>query len=337
MPANKNAFLRYWLLDQCFANKYRKFDINELIDFVSDKSGYRISLRQIREDIANLRLGPYYAPIVATRYDGKKCHYHYDDPGFSIFKNKLSAEELAGLRSAIHMLGRYRGIPANRWLEEVILRMEYCFGIKNDVENLIAFDQNEQLKGLEHLSGLIDATVGHCPIHLVYRPYHREQRTFTVHPYYVRQYNGRWFLFGLNESKKRIESYALDRIEAYRPSESVFIPNESTDFSTYFDDVVGVSVPYGEVKTEEVILRFSPRRFPYVASKPIHPTQQLCAESCTVRIRVKPNKELSQQIFSFIPDVEVLAPEWFRQEIKAKLMESLGKYGYDHPDCMSGK
>ena len=140
-----------------------------------------------------------------------------------------------------------------------------------------------------------------------------------VYPYYVKQYNGRWFLFGLNDEKGRIESYALDRIESYASGTKPFVENATTDFASYFDDVIGVSVPYGDVATEEIVLRFSPQRFPYVLSKPIHSSQRVLSEPNTVSIHVKPNRELSQQILSFIPDVEVLSPEWLRNEIRDKL------------------
>jgi len=333
MPVNKNALERYHILDQCFANKYKKFGIDELLYFVRDKLGYDISLRQIREDIANLRLGPYYAPIVATRYAGKKCYYHYSDPDYSIFKNELTSEELTNLRSTIEMLGRYRGIPANAWLEEVISNLEYRFGVKANAENLISFEQNEMLKGLEHLSGLIDATINRQTLELVYQSYGGDKHCFIVYPYYIKQYNGRWFLFGLNDRKKRIESYALDRIEEYCISEKPFVKNETTDFSTYFDDVIGVSVPYQNIPTEDIVLRFSPKRYPYVLSKPIHHTQKKVDESYTISIKVKPNRELMQQIFSFIPDVEVLSPKWFREKICGKIKENLKKYISVQNEC----
>lgn len=327
MPVNKNAYLRYQILDQCFSNKYRKFCFDELVDFVSDKLGYNISPRQIRDDIANLRIGPYYAPIEATRYEGKKCFYHYTDSDFSIFKNELTTEELTNLRSTIEMLGRYRGIPANAWLEEVISNLEYRFGVKANSENLISFEQNDMLKGLEHLSGLIDATINHQTIELSYHSYGKEKRRILVYPYYIKQYNGRWFLFGMNANKNRIESYALDRIEEYGLSYKPFVKNESVDFSTFFDDVVGVSVPYDtNIVTEEIVLRFSEKRFPYVVSKPIHHTQKVLDEPFTISIKVRPNRELSQQIFSFIPDVEVVSPEWLRNEIRDKIQENLKKY-----------
>ena len=213
MPVNKNAYLRYQILDQCFSNKYRKFSFDDLVNFVSEKLGYNISPRQIRDDIANLRIGPYYAPIKATRFDGKKCFYRYTDSDFSIFKNELTTEEVTNLRSTIEMLNRYRGIPANAWLEEVISNLEYRFGVKANSENLISFEQNDMLKGLEHLSGLIDATINHQTIELSYQSYGKDKRQILVYPYYIKQYNGRWFLFGMNDAKKRIESYALDRIE----------------------------------------------------------------------------------------------------------------------------
>ena len=335
MPVNKNAYLRYQILDQCFSNKHRKFSFDDLVDFVSDKLGYNISPRQIRDDIANLRIGPYYAPIEATRYDGKKCYYHYSYSDFSIFKNELTTEELTNLRSTIEMLGRYRGIPANAWLEEVISNLEYRFGVKANSENLISFEQNDMLKGLEHLSGLIDVTINHQTIELSYKSYGKDKRQIMVYPYYIKQYNGRWFLFGMNAIKNRIESYALDRIEEYDVSDKPFVKNESVDFSTFFDDVIGVSVPYNkDIVTEEVVLRFSEKRFPYVVSKPIHHTQKVLDEPYTISIKVKPNRELSQQIFSFIPDVEVVSPEWLRNEIRDKIQENLKKYLSVQKDCI---
>ena len=232
------------------------------------------------------------------------------------------------------MLNRYRGIPANAWLEEVISNLEYRFGVKANSENLISFEQNDMLKGLEHLSGLIDATINHQTIELSYQSYGKDKRQILVYPYYIKQYNGRWFLFGMNDAKKRIESYALDRIEEYHLSDKTFIKNDSVDFSTFFNDVIGVSVPYDDnVVTEEIVLRFSEKRFPYVVSKPIHHTQKVKDEPCTISIKVKPNRELYQQIFSFIPDVEVIAPEWVRNEIRAKIQENLKKYTSMQKGC----
>ena len=173
MPTNKNAQLRYQVLDRCFSDFTRKYSIDDLIDKVNDVlydlNGTEVSMRQIREDIKYMRdRVTYNAPIKAYPWDGKKCYYRYTDRDFSIFNNELSIEEINTLRSTLDMLGNYRGIPGNAWLEEVISNLEYRFGIKSNKNNVVAFEQNEQLKGLEYLSEVIDAAVNHRPLYIYY-------------------------------------------------------------------------------------------------------------------------------------------------------------------------
>lgn len=332
MATNKNAQLRYQILDRCFSDFRHKYTIDELINQVNDKLvdlyDTEVGVRQIREDIKYMRdRVTYNAPIVAYPYEGKKCYYRYSDPDFSIFKNELSVEDVNNLRSTIDMLGRYRGLPSNAWLEEVISNLEYRFGIKPNSENLISFEQNDRLKGLEHLSGLIDVVINHTTIEIYYKSFRGVEFTHTIYPYYIKEYNNRWFLFGLGEETGHIENLALDRIESYAVSDKPFKRNEIIDFNTYFDDVIGVTIPNEDVKVETIRLRFSEKRFPYVLSKPIHHSQTMVeGEPTTIEIKVRPTRELNQLIFSFIPDVEVLSPEWYRKDIEEKIKENLEKY-----------
>jgi hypothetical protein len=36
MPTNKNALLRYQILDRCFSNRHRKYTIEDLVDAVNE-------------------------------------------------------------------------------------------------------------------------------------------------------------------------------------------------------------------------------------------------------------------------------------------------------------
>lgn len=336
MPTNKNADLRYKILDRCFSDRNREYEIEDLKNSVNetlrDLYGTGVSIRQIRDDIKYMRDRlTYNAPIKAYPFDGKKCYYRYEDENFSIFKNELSLEELTKLRSTLEMLNRYRGLPANAWLEEVISSLEYRFGIKSNNENIVSFEQNEGLKGLEFLSQLIDSTVNHQPLRIVYKKYGGKEFESIVHPYHIKQYNNRWFLFGLEENDKYgnyITNKALDRIISIsKPKHIDFIPNRDIDFVDYFKDVVGVSIPRERLNPEEIILRFSPDRFPYAVSKPIHSSQNIInEEESIIRIKVRPNNELEQLIFSFGPDVEILSPAWFREEFSKKIAECMKKY-----------
>ena len=332
MQKGSKASLRYFILDKCFSNTHHQYTIDELLDIVNeklgDKEGSSISIRQLRKDIQDMRDRVMYdAPITAYPLEGRKCYYRYSDPDFSVFNNELSSEEIENLQTTIKMLGKYRGIPANVWIEEVVSSLEYRFGIKANSENLISFEQNEQLKGLEFLSKIIDATINHRPLDVDYYTFKGNKIKMVIHSYYVKQYNGRWFLFGLDNGHDRIANVALDRIQHIDNANVVFKKNDSVDFETYFDDIIGVTIPGEDVKKESIILRFTKERFPYVVSKPIHQSQRIVeGKDCDVEIKVKPNRELYQQIFSFIPDIEVISPQWLRDEIIEKIKENLKRF-----------
>ena len=336
MPTNKNALLRYRILDRCFSDFSRKYEIDDLLDEVNevlyDIANTTVGLRQIRQDIRFMRdRVSYNAPIKTYKLVGKRQYYRYTDKDFSIFNNEMSVEEVNNLRSTIEMLGKYRGIAGNAWLEEVISNLEYRFGIKSNKENVVSFEQNENLKGIEYLSELIDSAVNHQPLQISYRSYKGKERTVVVHPYHLKQYNNRWFLFGLEENEKYgnyITNMALDRIVSFtHPADVAFIPNDDIDFSTRFNDVVGVTIPDDHPQTERVVLKFDEKRFPYIASKPLHSSQHVISEEeHTLYINVRPNKELEATIFSFGNQVEVLEPEWLRQQIAGKVAENYKKY-----------
>lgn len=335
MPKNKNAEYRFMILDRCFSDFRHKYNIEDLLEKVNDKlydvngSKSMIMERQLRGDLNAIRkMLPDGIYLEAIPYDGKKCYYRYSEPDFSIYKNELSVAEVQNLRSTIEMLGKYRGLPSNGWLEEVISNLEIRFGVKSNAENLVSFGQNDQLKGIEYLSGIIDATINHQPLEIEYVSANGNYHQHTLHPYFVKQYNGRWYLFGLDEKENGIKSLALDRIQNLITSDHTFRKNEDIDFNSYFDNVVGVTVPYKvESKLEDFQLKFSPKRFKYVTSKPIHKSQKIISEEeCIISLHLYHTLELEQQIFSFGPDVEVLSPSWFRKAYAEKIADCMKKY-----------
>jgi predicted DNA-binding transcriptional regulator YafY len=88
---------------------------------------------------------------------------------------------------------------------------------------------------------------------------------------------------------------------------------------------------------EEIRLKFSPRRFKYVTSKPLHKLQTIISEEeCVVSLRLYYTKELEQQLFSYGPDVEVLSPQWIRESFSNKIAECMKKYFSVQNDCIEG-
>ncbi|MGN1257080.1 MAG: helix-turn-helix transcriptional regulator [Bacteroidaceae bacterium] len=341
MPTNKNAQLRYQILDRCFSDFGHRYFIGDLQDKVNevllDLYGTEVSVRQIREDIKYMKdRVTFHAPIETYPYDGRKCYYRYSKRDFSIFNNELSASEVASLRSTIDMLSRFRGIPTNAWLEEVISNLEFRFGIRPNPEKVVSFEHNDQLKGTEFLGELIDSTLNHQPLMVVYRTFAGNERASVIHPYHIKQFNNRWFLIGLQigHHGNYITNKALDRIVKFSHANVPFISNKDIDFNQYFQDIVGVTLPEEHPHPEEVLLKFHEDRFPYVVNKPIHPSQKVVSEQeHIIRLLVRPNKELEARIFSYGPQVEVLAPQWLRNQVREKLQTALRKYSTQESDA----
>lgn len=339
MSANKNAQLRYRILDRCLKDFSRMYGIDDLTDAVNesflDLYGTAISTRTIRKDLADLQdRMSFNAPIKMYRNTDNSCYYRYTDPDFELFSDNIDDEEIEKL---IIIFDKFRGIPSMSWVEEPIAQLKARIGLSGAADKVISFEQNERLAGLEHLSLILHSAVHHKCIDLEYQSYKGNVLHKTIHPYYVKQYNSRWYLLGLDNEYNDVYPLALDRMKKVSVSSVKFIKNTQYDFDEYFRDIIGVT-RNEQREVEEIRLRFSPSRFPYVVSKPLHKSQQVISESdCEISIRVLPNKELQQKLFSFGPDIEILSPEWMRQDFAEKILEAAKKYFALQAQCKEGK
>ena len=342
MPTNKNAAIRYQTLDKCFRDRRHRYYIEDLIDKCEEAIYYYngvggVSRQQIFEDIKFMESETGWSVPLERKQDGRRVYYRYRDPDFTINAQPLTEDEARQLRSVIITLRRFRGLPSNAWVDEVISNLEWRFGLRGKQENMIGFEQNPYLRGLNLLPDIIDAATSHQAVRITYRNYKNcdEEYTVVVHPWYIKQYNNRWFLMAYDAEADRISNYALDRIQNFNVEEDVaYIPNKEVDFEHYFDDVFGVTIPPSDVEKIRVLLQFSKKQYPYIVSKPLHHSQKIVdAENRILAVEVRPTYEFTQLILSFGFDVQVLEPEPFKQEILANLRRNLQNYNEMQIDC----
>lgn len=342
MPTNKNAAIRYQTLDKCFRDRRHRYYMEDLIDKCEEAIYYYngvggVSRRQIFEDIKFMESETGWSVPLERKQDGRRVYYRYRDPDFTINAQPLTEDEARQLRSVIITLRRFRGLPSNAWVDEVISNLEWRFGLRGKQENMIGFEQNPYLRGLNLLPDIIDAATSHQAVRITYRNYKNcdEEYTVVVHPWYIKQYNNRWFLMAYDAEADRISNYALDRIQNFNVEEDVaYIPNKEVDFEHYFDDVFGVTIPPSDVEKIRVLLQFSKKQYPYIVSKPLHHSQEIVdADNRILAVEVRPTYEFTQLILSFGFDVQVLEPEPFKQEILANLRRNLQNYDEMQIDC----
>lgn len=343
MASNKHAQIRYKVLDDCFSNFGRKFYFDDLMDRCNDtlqeiygEDHTGIKTRTLRDDIKYMRerAGEYGVDIIAED-DGSGYYYRYSEKGFSIFQNGLSESDLNQLKETITMLQRFKGMPSLDWMSEIVVKFQDKLKLRGVSQSVVGYDENSSYTGLDWFQELFDAIINKSVLRIEYRTFTDKSYLWTIHPYYLKEYNNRWFLFGLNEEKQTILNIALDRIDDVEQVNRDYIPTR-INFETYFDDVVGVTVLEGD--KQSIRLQFSEHRFPYVMTKAIHKSQKIIdLDNRIVEITVIPNNELEALILSYGKDVEVLAPTTYRERIQKIINESYGKYGPVQIDCTEAK
>lgn len=335
MATNKHAQIRYKVLDTCFRNSGRNYTFEDLMDACNnalsevDPKSNGISIRTLRDDIAFMESDAGWSADIERVKAGKKSYYRYRNPSFSINSQPLNQTELTQINSALEIISRFNGMPQFAWVNEIVTKINNGFEIQNDSASIISFDSNQYLKGIEHLGNLFNSINGCKVLKMVYRPFRSEHDIdMIIHPYYLKQFNNRWFLFGLNDKYKSISNIALDRIVSFEPTTLKYIKNITTNFVEYFEDIIGVTKPEHGILTK-IELEFNHDEAPYVLTKPIHGSQKKIRhdeDGLVVLIEIIPNIEFEKLILSFGEKVKVLSPKKIADAIKVRYTDALKQY-----------
>ena len=333
MATNKHATVRYNALDKCLSNYNHRYTFDDLLEACKeaismeygDETG--ISIRTLRDDIRFMKSEEGYSAPIVYRKDGGKPYYMYGDREFSIKKQKLNSAEIEQLKHTLITLSRFKGLPQFEWINEIVARLEGEFNLNNNISEVVGFESNPDLVGLVHFDKLFNAIISKKVLKINYSPSFQAAEEYIVHPYYLKQYNNRWFLFGLHNN--RIMNLALDRINDFCEVSSQYIKNKDINFDEYFDDVVGVSVPYDCI-SEAIKLRVDKKRYNYIKTKPIHLSQkEIKAEenevSVVIELDLIPNYEFETLLLGFADDIEILEPQSLKNKIKARAEAILKK------------
>ncbi len=335
MATNKHAIIRYQTLDKCFRNPGRTYYIDDLIEACNDAiyeySGIEdgVKRRQLLDDIKFMESEQgWNIPLNHVR-DGHKVYFRYEEMSFSINNQPLNETEENQLKEALLTLSRFKGMPQFEWIDEISARLVSGLGLSKTNQQIIEFEQNDFLQGLEYITPLYNAILYKKVLDVSYRSFKREtNQTIVFHPYYLKQYKNRWFVFGLNEEFGQITNLALDRIVAIEESKHAYISNTSIDFSEYFEDIIGVTVDKTST-LEKIQLKINSILYPYIQTKPIHGSQKIKEKNDTfvvIELELIPNYELESLILSYGEGIEIISTEILRERVKNRIQMTLNNY-----------
>ena len=341
MPANKNALIRYKTIDRCLSNRFRRWTLDNLVDeccmALREMEGMTkgVSVRTVQGDIQMMRsdkLG-YNAPIEV--YDHK--YYRYSDPNYTITGMPLSRNDVDVLQEAVDMLQQLQDFDQFDEMADVINRLQDKLSVtRQERHPIVHYDNVPDLRGLKLLSPLYDHIAHHRVLRVIYQSFkQRDPVEYVLHPYLLKEFRNRWFLFGCTEGDMRLFNLALDRIVGITPANDIaFRQNPDFDPEHFFDDVIGVSKNLTGSHPRRVKFWVSREQSNYIKTKPLHPTQRFISEnpddgSCIFQIEVVINFEMYSVFMSYGAGVKILSPKFAVAHMRKELGQAAAYYDED--------
>lgn len=321
MANSTHAHLRYNILDYCLRNKSYSFDVllkvlNEgIAEFYP---GEGVATRTLREDLKVFRdkENGFGAPLPE-----KIRVLRYTDPNFSIAQRPLLEYEQYLIDAAQQLLTRFENHPKYNKLAEALIKFQDEEEQENDASKILFYDHNEEYKGIKYLKPLYLAIRKKQSLQMKYKGFNDEStRVFEFHPHILKQYNRRWFVFGLNKTQEIKEwSIPLDeRLIDFDILEDADYIESKTKWKSFFRTIVGVVRPK-DAEIEKIVLRFYNGRESYFKTKPFQPDfEEFFEEDKQDQVWFEAiiNKELVQQLLSYGQDLEVLEPASLRMQMR---------------------
>ena len=182
------------------------------------------------------------------------------------------------------------------------------------------------------LALFVDAMRDSKAVEITYQSFSRDEPvTFVIHPYCLKLFRQRWYVVAKSMGTGDIRIYCLDSRmkEAVLTDEKFRVPARF-NAEKYFANLFGV-ISVNDVKPQEVKIRVDAGQARYFESLPLHDSQRKVEaesdENYTVfKYHLIPTLDFKQELFKYGRSVEVLAPEWFREEIMDDIAEMASSY-----------
>lgn len=357
MPSNKNALLRYRTIDKllCGEEWHTVEDIikacEEALSGESDKPAKvsRVTFYKDLEDIQSI-----YEGIRVEKTQGRPVKYRYARDSKTINGTVIPSESYSDLSYALEYLESVSGMVN---VDGTVRRIRKKLELEgHEMAQIMSYDTNRLLHNSDLLRDLYRYIREDTALTFRYNAAYSLIQEVEFQPWYLKQYNNRWFVIGwtykVTDSEKGtrvnlFRTYAVDRIvteggEKPRPcrlrmSTGLLKLNKPgtegyIDFDEYYSDIIGVTKKAGE-QPVEIELRGDAqdinacRDWHRMVTKPIHRSQTSSSDEKWLHVKfcVIPNNEMYTTLMGY-EHLEVVGPEEVRNEMKRRIRLLISHY-----------
>ena len=183
--------------------------------------------------------------------------------------------------------------------------------------------------GEQYLPNILEALKKNVALGMSYQSYIRDEaNTFEVEPYCLKAFKQRWYLVARSPYYDKIMIYSLDRVKWLGLTDKNFKYPKNFNPEEFFEDCFGI-IADQNIKVETVKFKVSAGQANYLRSLTLHQTQreiERTDEYSIFTVKLRPTFDFRQEILSQGSDIEVLEPEWFRDEVAEISKNMWNKY-----------
>lgn len=320
--------------------KAKEIDMNQCsITCMENYSELKKAFCDVRNEIRT-KLGN--AGCIEESGNNRNKHFRYvgsDDDPLADIKN---AKVITDLKVYWQFCQDSAGFFPEAWLD-------YFFHLSKDLIDI----KSKKKKGEQVMSASLDRKLAHIDLlpelyehiknrevlNVRYKPYDADEEMLVFHPQYLKEYNGRWFIFGHAEGLSPEYGYniAIDRIIDKPTVSDARVDYQSAPkhfYDDFFKDIVGVSHTAGQDVKDVVIRAKTLYMYSLTSTKPIHPSQAIIKEFGVYEdgeygefsLHVEVNNELIGRILQMGDGLEVVSPGEVRQQFKERVKSLAALY-----------
>ena len=267
----------------------------------------------------------------AYRYIGKK-----DDP----LSEERKAVVQKSLEDYVAFCKASAGIMPTSWFSSFFENTQLLLDTNREEENgygHIRSSLEQNLTNIHLLPVFYKAITDKQVLQFSYQRFGQEPFLLTFHPQYLKEYNGRWFVFG-DADREPYKAYnvPLDRIvgEVSEVSDVEYIPAPKGFYQDFFNNILGVTHEKGAMVEEVIIRTKTEYQHGLLLTKPLHHSQKETmpfgehedGNYGELQLTVEPNRELRGRILLYGENLEVISPLSLREQIKDTLKRQLAQY-----------
>ena len=337
-----------------YANILSRYKRNYEIDFnikkLSSGEGYGVLKKAFPEVIRALE-EKYPGCIADNGKKGKGRAYKYIGVDDNPLAEERQATEQKSLEDYVTFCKASAGIMPASWFSSFFENTQLLLDMNREVKDgdvHISSSMEQNLTNIHLLPIFFKAITNKQVLRFDYQPFGQEPFTLTFHPQFLKEYNGRWFVFGEAERlrvgeldsgiREPYKSYnaPLDRIvgEVSEVNELEYIPAPKGFYQEFFKNIIGVTHEE-DVKIEQVVIRTRTEyQHGLMLTKKLHESQietlpfgehdgEWYGE---IQLTIEPNRELQGKILTYGQYLEVIQPLSLREQMKDIIKQQMDIY-----------